>query len=50
MTEAIHSDRNSGCPSGAQGETERFAAIDPSTGMLIISAMRNALDSAREDE
>ena len=37
MTDAIHSDRNSGSPNGAQAETERFAAIDSTTGMLIIS-------------
>src|ERR1700674_2272384 len=39
MTEAIQSDRNSGSPSGAQGETEFFAAIGATTGMLIISAI-----------
>src|SRR6266478_5029937 len=39
MTEAIHSDRNSGSPNGAQGETDGFAAIGAITGMLIISAM-----------
>src|SRR6266404_5541618 len=39
MTEAIQSDRNSGSPSGAQGETEGFAAIGATTGMLIISAI-----------
>src|ERR1700675_5067830 len=39
MTEAIQSDRNSGSPNGAQGETEFFAAIGATTGMLIISAI-----------
>src|SRR3982074_2888795 len=39
MTEAIHSDRKSGSPNGAQGETEGLAAIGAATGMLIISAI-----------
>src|SRR6267143_5130032 len=38
MTDAIQSDRNSGSPNGAQGETEGFPAIGATTGMLIISA------------
>src|SRR5216684_496097 len=40
MTEAIQSDRNSGSPNGAQGETECFAESGATIGMLIISAIR----------
>ena len=40
MTEAIHSERNSGSPSGAQAETERLPAIGSAIGILIISAIR----------
>src|ERR1700722_7331638 len=40
MTEAIHSDRNSGSPSGAQGEAERRVGIGATIGILAISAMK----------
>jgi hypothetical protein len=45
MTDAIQSDRNSGSPNGAQGETERFRAIGSAIGILIISAMSLRVES-----
>jgi hypothetical protein len=47
MTDAIQSDRNSGSPNGAQGETERRGVTGSMTGILIISAMRNSFDLLR---